>query len=385
MKDYFTSRVHLSLLKDRIHKAEETEASKELYRFLWNLFRKNDYNPLRVMVVGAGGSYPAALSAAHSIRYELRTPYVEAVYPQTALRILGQFDRIVNCNYHPKYDVIIAISYSGKTPDIKAVYESCRKHDLIPFVLLTGEDKEKLKDIYLQNIFLKIISYYNPEDTSGKENSMISMFSTLAPVVLFDDYVISSDPKERKFKIYKELLDNGEEFVSKLPIGEIAKSLKKHPVIHVLYEWKTYPTAKDIESKFMESGIASVVLHEKKNFSHGCYTMLYKQDFGLIINLVDYAVGINVFGGNDEVVQFFNTDYDRILAEFLMERCVINSSNYIEMGNGMFDPAEWNVEELSKLPYLITVIGEALEIDIAKPFDEFPKETKALYKYEGEF
>ena len=385
MKDSFTSRFHLSLLKDRIHKAEETEASRELYRFLGNLFQENDYKPLRVMIVGAGGSYSAALSVAHSIRHELRTPYVEAVYPQTALRILGQFDRIALCEYRPEYDVIVAISYSGKTPDIKAVYEKSKEFEGLPFVLVTGADKEELKEIYPERLNLKIVSYYNPEDTSGKERSMISMFSTLAPVVLFDDNVVSSDPKERNFKIYKELLEKGEEFVSELPISEIANSLKKHPVIHVLYEWKTYPTAKDIESKFMESGIASVVLHEKKNFSHGCYTMLYKQDFGLIINLVDYAVGIRVFGGNGEAVQFYNTDYDRILAEFLKERCKINASNYIEMGNGMFDPAEWNVEELSKLPYLITMIGEALGIDIAKPFDEFPKETKVLYKYEGEF
>lgn len=55
----------------------------------------------------------------------------------------------------------------------------------------------------------------------------------------------------------RNFLKNSEEFVSKLNIAEIAKAIKNNPVIHVFYEWNTLPTAIDIESKFVESGIAN--------------------------------------------------------------------------------------------------------------------------------
>ena len=190
MNQDFVSRQQLLLLPERIWKAEATEASKEVYRFLWDIFEAKNFDAMKIMVVGAGGSYPAAVSVSHSLRDEMRTPDVEAVTPQTALRILSQTDRILNAEHRPKYDVVIGISYSGKTPDIKAVYENCRRRNF-PFVLFTGVDKETLKEEYFENEFLKIVSYFNAEDTTGKERGMISMFSTLAPAVLFDDYVIS--------------------------------------------------------------------------------------------------------------------------------------------------------------------------------------------------
>ena len=388
MYEYFVSKQQLSLLQDRINKAEETKASYELYDILGALYRNNNYEPISAMVVGAGGSYPAALKAAHSIRNQLRTPKVEAVTPQTALRILGQFDRIVFCTYKPKYDVIICISYSGKSPDIQAVYEKCKEMKDTTFVLLTGACKEDLKDIYEENEKTRIVSYFNPADTTGKERGMISMFSTLAPVIIFEDSILASSDSPR-FYIYQECLKNGENFVSNLDsnftISEIANGVRRVPVIHIMYEWKTLPTAADIESKIMESGIANVILHEKKNFSHGRYTMLYKQDFGLVINLVDYAVGIG--NKKSKIIKFYNNDFDRILSQFLQDRCKEKSASYLEIGNGLFDPAEWNVEELSKLPYLVTVLGRELNVDISKPFNPnpFPEESQVLYKYKGEF
>ena len=386
MNQDFVSRQQLDLLPQRIHKAEETEATKEVYRFLWDLFKAKNFDALKIMVVGAGGSFPAAVCISHSLRDEMRTPNVEAYTPQTALRILTQTDRIINAEHRPYYDVVIGISYSGKTPDIKAVYEDCTKRGF-PFVLFTGADKETLKEEYngFKDKNLKVISYFNPEDTTGKERGMISMFSTLAPAILFDDYLVSSDPKARYFRIYEEDFKKGEEFVSKLNIARIARVLKSRPIIHVIYEWRTYGIAADIASKFMESGIANVVLHEKKNFSHGCYTLLYKQKFGMVINLTKFAVAVNVVTYDSHLVH--DTDYEDKLDEFLKNICKQKSAVYLEMGNGQFEPAQLMTTELSKLPYLITAIGEEMGIDISKPFnpDPFPEEPKELYGYKGEF
>ena len=132
---------------------------------------------------------------------------------------------------------------------------------------------------------MNIISYFNAEDTTGKERGMISMTSTLAPIIVFDDNWTCKLISENQ-----EALTNGEKFVSELNIHDIARKIKQKPVIHVFYEWDTLPTAIDIESKFTESGIANVIIHEKKNFSHGRYTLLYKQNFALAINLVKYRI-----------------------------------------------------------------------------------------------
>jgi len=49
------------------------------------------------------------------------------------------------------------------------------------------------------------------------------------------------------------MLSAAESIVSNLNICDIAKAIKKYPIIHVFYEWDTLPMAADIESKFIES------------------------------------------------------------------------------------------------------------------------------------
>lgn len=367
MNENFVSRQQLSLLPERIWKAEETYATHELYKYLWGKFRKT----MSIMIVGTGGSYPAALVAAHTIRDKLgQNQNVDVATPQTALSIFRSSYR----DYHPEYDLVIGISYSGKTPDIKAVSEACTSIGY-PFILLTGANKAELKELYHENELLRVISYFNAEDTSGKERGMISMFSTLMPAIIFD--------ASHDFKVYQKNLENGENFVSGLNITDIANSINKAPIVHVFYEWETLPTAADIESKFVESGIANVVLHEKKNFSYGRYTTLFKQDFALAINLT-FGEGISISLETSEVQVLYN-DYDSLIAKFLKGICGSKSAHYLEMGNTPIHPAKWNIKEMSKLPYLITAIGETLNIDISKPLTPLPKEAITLYDYKGEF
>lgn len=378
MKEEFVSRQQVNLLPERIRKAEKTDATKELNLYMWDLFEKKKYVPMNIMVVGAGGSYPAAIFAKHALHDEMRTPNVEAVTPQTAVRILTQFDRVNNGEWNPKYDLVIGISYSGKTPDIKCVSELCAQKGF-PFILVTGAEKSTLSDIYRESDSMKIISYYNAEDTTGKERGMISMVSTLAPIIIFDDKwtckLISKN---------QEALVNGEKFVSDLNISEIAKTIKQYPVIHVFYEWDTLPTAADIESKFTESGIANVVLHEKKNFSHGRYTSLYNQNFAVVINLTRHGMAIPL-DGSGNINKFYKYKYDENLAIFLNKICEEKSTHYIEIGTVAMMPSQWNIEAMSKLPYLITAIGEELGIDISKPLKPFPEEAIQLYDYKGKF
>lgn len=366
MKKEFVSRQQVDLLPQRIRMAEETNATKDLKLYIGDLWKKNNFKPMNILIVGSGGSYPAAIFAKYVIHDEFQTPNVEAVTPQTAIRIITQFDSILNCDWHAKYDLVIGISYSGKTPDIKAVSDLCLRKNY-PFALLTGANKEELSEFYDENDVFKIFSYFNSNDCTGKEKGMISMFSTLAPVIILDD-----NWSVKLISENQEALKEGEKFVSNLDIKAILNSIKKHPIIHVFYEWDTFATAIDIESKFTESGIANIVLHEKKNFSHGRYTSLYNQDFSLVINLTRYGTN-------------FKYEYDKILLAYLSDLCKNKSAHYIEIGTRAFEPSQWNIEAMAKLPYLITSIGEELGIDISKPLKPFPKESIPLYDYKGMF
>ncbi len=377
MRKEFVSRQQVNLMPERLRKAEETDATKELNMYMWDLYKMNDFKPMKIMVVGAGGSYPAAIFAKHAIKDEFYTTYVEAATPQTAVRILTQFDKVNFGQYNPVYNLVIGISYSGRTPDIKYVAELCEKKNF-PFVLLTGAEKQSISDVYANCEDVKIISYYNEHDTTGKEKGMISMASTLAPAIIFDDNWTSC----KLIKENQEALVKGEKFVADLNISDIAKAIKENPIVHVFYEWDELPTAADIESKFIESGIANVILHEKKNFSHGRYTSLDNQGFGLVINLTRHGMAIS---GSGDIHKIYKYDYDEKLATVLNEICKEKSAHYIEIGTMAFMASQWNIEAMTKLPYLITAIGEELGIDISKPLSPFPKEAIELYNYKGDF
>ncbi len=354
MSEKFVSREQVELLRERINLAEKTDASQKLYSYI-------EYcKHAKILIVGAGGSYPAAMFAKYCLNYVFYDSIVHTATPQTAINLIA----------HGCYDLVIGISFSGKTPDIyatavAALYNEC------DFILVTGAKEEEVREFYKNDTRVHIVSYYNAKDNTGKERGMISMASTLIPCIIFDDWGTNKMIIENLLA-----LSAGKDFVEKLDIASIANNIKRCPVIHVFYEWDTYATALDIESKFTESGVANVILHEKKNFSHGRYTLLYKQDFALLINLVRYSVISN-----------YRNNYDTALAEFLqgLPLCEKKDAQYLEIGTHAVGERQWNIEALTTLPYLITSIGEALEIDISKPLKPFPDEPTKLYNYKGIF
>lgn len=367
MKKENISKRELDLLRSRLLCVELTNASSEFFEFLCDKYGNHEYKPLKIMVVGAGNSYASAVLIKQSLGYQMRTPYVEAQRPQAAVRILTQFDE---CNYDETkdmVDVVVGISYSGDTQDIKYVWQLCKEKGIC-FILITWAKKEKLEESYQEDENFKIISYYHEFDDFGKERGMLSMASVLSPVLLFDEqgYV-------RNEAIHKNNrnLKNGEDFVKSLNIHLIAKSIRKNPVVHVFYDWESEPVAIDLESKFMESGIANVVLHEKKNFSHGSYSILMNHHSGLVINLMRKSK---------------TNGYDLELAGFLKNLDTNKHlTKYLEIGTETQQVVRWNIETISITPYLITAIGEELGMDASKPIESYHEKPMNLYKYEGDF
>ncbi|MDD2376728.1 MAG: hypothetical protein PHD15_04940 [Clostridia bacterium] len=369
----------LRLMPNRVLFAEQTNATSKLRNLLYELKKENDNRPMKMLIVGAGGSFPSALLVKQILARECKTPEIEVVTPQTAIKMLRQsFFNPIN---EPFYNVVIAISYSGKTPDIQSVYEVCKAKN-IQFILVTKAIISDVEEMYsnYNSIFSNIISYHNENDDTGNERGMISMASTLSPIVIFDN--LGSNCKTGNQKYFEK----GKEFVETLDIVALAEHIKINPIINVFYEWDTMPTAFDIESKFTEAGIANVILHEKKNFSHGRYVSLYTLKSGLNINLRRLISFVDILNElNEHQNTIYKTPYDEKLEVFLDYISAKNNTPYIKIGTDTYMSSQWNIEAMLIIPYLLVAIGEELGIDISKPLQPFPEEVKELYNYRGKF
>lgn len=361
----------LKLMYKRMVKAEKTGARVELITRVMSVIRDNlaivSKGNFKVLVVGAGGSYPAA-EYLKLIISEYQMGICDAATPQTALGLIEKVH----------YDLVVGITYSGRTPDIIAVYKAMRFVDFYSkFVIITGDSEKNVKPYYSENdVNLSIISYFSEEDESGKEKGMISMFSTLEPCFLAYNGAYEDHVEE----IYR-LSTKASEFCNKT-MDSIYKTkaspfdITRPYIIHIIYDWKTYPAALDLESKITESGIGFAMIHESKNFSHGRYTILYKQDFDLIFHLYSTKEDSK------------DSPYEKELGVMLSKIVKEKDKALITMHS---DEDFWygTLEMLFKIPYLVVSLGRCKDTDIAKPFKDypngFPVEAKDLYNYNGIF
>ena len=306
--------------------------------------------------------------------------------PECEVHATASYPHTAFLNGVSQYQLVLGISYAGTTPDIEKVANLCFQSH-VPFCLLTGADEQILTP---QNApkELRIISYYNEKDKTGRERGMISMASTLIPCAIL--YDASGQKSAFAHLTHVGCLKDAKERVEKITEEEwkkFAYSIRQHPIVHIVYDDLEAPLATMLESMLIESGIASVVLHEKKNFSHGRYNLLFMQDFGMIINMANYreeSENDTTKNPTKEVCLTYATEYERLLSECLVEACKRRHSIYYEFRGLHKADMTWNFERLCQLPYFVTALGEALDIDISKPLNPIPRVANDLYTYKGE-
>lgn len=332
----------LELVLKRLNFAETSRAAVELYRKLSNM---EDEEPLRVLIVGAGNSYAVAQYAKHILLKgeEMFVRAADALFPQTAIRKLEEVAAFKERTgfTEENYDAVIGISYSGTTPDIKEVYKVSKDKE-IPFILITHEQEEVLKSVYED---ATIISYFNEKDETGKESGEIAMASTLSSILTF--YCLNDHMEEL---VMRNINNRAIGFVKGLNISKIVEAIKINPTVHVFCEYETEPTAYDIKSKFMDAGLASVVIHEKRDFSYGEYSMQYSQKGGVNINLCQYKK---------------ETEYDKKLRDFLQKVSDETEAAYIEIGSPLPRTDSWNLQSMLKTLQLLVAISKEMKADFA--------------------
>lgn len=200
------------------------------------------------VVVGAGGSYPAADFVARWLR-----SHGIVARPAYPLDAEGPESRM------------LAISYSGTTPDIAEAVRRFKADDTKVVMLVTGATTPQIPADW-------ILYHRGTEDTardraSEPERGFISFAATLAPcagVTALDVGVL---------KISDLVL---------LPPGIDHIELFDSTLLDVVVTGWAWPAALDLESKWVEAGLGTVRLHESKNLSHGRYQSVLDGDSAIV-------------------------------------------------------------------------------------------------------
>ncbi len=319
----------------------ESRLLKTMDKNIGNKLSKIRFDKMNnAIFTGTGGSFGAAFYASKVInnKYGILT---KAMYPRDVLY-----------QNNSKVDSIFLFSYSGTTDDI--IRSSRDIPDKNKYIITKGKkDKVSAKTgINNKNIF----SYYG-SNNKGKDRGFLSFEGTLAPASIFLS-LVDDDPKKTIKESSKYWKDYFEKYFKEN--RELLKEFfKKGRTINIYYGDYTVSAAMDLESKFTESGYCNVLLHEKKNFSHGRF-----------INYENLNNNYSIYLKTNET-----TKYEDKLLEYLdKDKTIILESKKSEL------IAEYDL--LLMVQYFIYYVSKLLDVDLSKP--NYSDASMGIYFYKGE-
>lgn len=324
--------INANNLLDRTLRALESDAKQRLKDVLCTVHNQ-------ILMVGTGGSYVAANFTAKIINKYHNDAYAIPCKP-----------RDVVVNGLRKVDAVFLFSYSGKTKDIQIVYELCKKNK-IPVYIITKLDPKISKGLFDER---SVISY-NSSKTNSKERGFLSMAGTLIPMCLFAELFFDNDTISfrdfLRFCFEKRIIEfSKEQYFFRLPNQKIC--------IDIFSGADTSSAAIDLESKFIESGLGRVVIHEKKDFSHGRFNIIEKFSPDLIIFLQ------NETGA-----------YSNKLFQYLERR----ENLYIYSLKSDCGNIWGDLDLVVASQFLLKYISKASDYDMATP--DYPEDAMTLYKF----
>ena len=331
MESEYVISKNLKQLYGRITAALQTDAVENVRRQLSNL-------PDRVLTVGTGGSYAAALFAAKCINTFEKSIAI-SIKPRDALL----------CPLE-KFGLVLLFSYSGTTNDIQVVYSACRAKG-VPVCVITALDPAVNSCPFER----KDIISYAVDSPDFEEHGFISMASTLIPMCLFGNHYYKGVDS---FEHYLETVffENEKDFGTPLMAAP-----KTSLTIDVFTAYDTETASTILESDITESGIGRVTVHEKKDFSHGRYNAIEGMT-------PDWIVFLNNKVGS----------YTGALNLYLSERMHTASIELTTEYEGIWGDFDLAVS----IQFLMTELSEQMGYDMSNPV--YPEEAKALYKYANE-
>ena len=327
--------INMNHLETRILNAMNSHASEKIYDIDFN--EKDN-----CLFVGTGGSYAGAYFASKIIN-SLFGCNTYSLYPRDVLYRN-------NKNIHK----VILFSYSGTTNDIIRSAKDFDKKNI--YIVTKGE----LKTVVLKTgILKKNILCYRTSSNKGKERGSLSFEGTVVPAALFLKYYYSIlDPSFDLNEFVKESIAYWKDTLENLFNKDVIERLQEQGFIHLFRGDYSDTACYDLESKIIESGIFTCIMHEKKNFSHGRFIHYENSDMTCSIyfkqkSTSKYESELLKYLGNDAII--IESKYDGFLAEF---------------------------DLLIASQFVIYFIGKRLDIDVSKP--KYSENALKIYFYKGD-
>lgn len=301
-------------------------------------FSKDD----KVLFIGTGGSYVGAYFSSKIINLVYGCSCL-ALYPRDVL-------------YHNnKYiSKIFLFSYSGSTNDS---LESVKEIDSSLKYIIT---KGKISDVASKSgINKRNILSYRSSTNKGKERGFLAFEGALVPcAIMLKEYYKYIDSS---INIDKFILDSLKYWQSKmgyLITKDYAYRLKGKGIVNIFRGDNSNSGAYDLESKLVESGVISCIIHEKKNFSHGRF-----------INYENLNNSYSIYFKENN-----NSTYEDKLLNYLGDNTIVIKSKYTNL------LAEFDLLVASQ--YVIYYLGKYWDIDVSKP--KYSDKSMELYFYKGD-
>lgn len=321
---------NVRLLRDRLMFAVEFSGVRRFKEVLHGLYGMG-------YAIGTGGSFPVAYFAANALNIGSKR-FVCPIRPLDFIRT-GQ-----------KCDYILVFTYSGKTTDCARAIDHARELDVKKIILVTGVKKPYLRS-YLRKDSDEILSYAG----KAREKGFVSIAGTVTPCALIAMVAANQANPVSWQRTLSEMYDSSRN------IGRCAEKvydqILRHEFVDVFGGGDSWPAMLDLESKFIESGIGRVTIHEAKDFSHGRFIKALERKQS---TMLFFTVGIH-------------SDYEEKLSEILSRYGDVVNINTAYSG------ILGSLDLLIKEQFLVISIGKMLKIDISKP--RIPRKALDLYRW----
>lgn len=298
---------------------EETVKSILRLKEQLNDFKLNQ----NILIVGSGGSYVTGLYAENIIENNMQNlchVFKPMEIPQARLSL---------------YKYAIIFSYKMRNYDMKKAIDYILEYDNITRILVITAKEPKIK----YNNDKVIYIYYDEE--SEYEKSYVSYKGIYLPI-----YILGSCFKH--FNHIETKIDN---------LNNIRLDVNNKENLDIFYDKDNYCLAQLLERHLCELGIATVRMHEKKDFSHG---------------------RMGILNNNGEVIYIKSYNYDPIYDDMLYDYL----KNVYNMKILNEKELELNLSYYEKLLLALYWINEcSIKHGISLDSKKDTKDDEKLFKY----
>ena len=220
---------------------------------------------LPLLSIGSGGSFSAA--ELHATLHRL--------FFGTIAQALTPMELVSNLPRDGRASVWFQ-SASGNNIDIRRSFKHASLLELKSISALVGSKGSKIADLASRYQYTNLFEFIPP---SGKDGFLATNSLFASAILLYKAYCDATNYDASFTSSLNEFFSQKITNFENIEMLETStKSILKKDVIHVIYSPQLKSIAVDIESKFIEAGLASIHVSDLRNFAHGRHHWFAKND-----------------------------------------------------------------------------------------------------------